>query len=68
MPGNLAQHWEADSTRIRQELGFAEPFTADEGIRRTIAWDRANPASPGNPQAFDYAAEDAAIELSRNNR
>ena len=25
-PGNTAQHWEADSTRIREELGTAKLF------------------------------------------
>ncbi len=61
-PGNMAQHWEADSTRIRRELGFREPFSIDEGIRRTIAWELAHPGE----QTFDYAAEDAA--LARNDR
>lgn len=61
IPGNLDQHWIADSTRIRTELGFAERVPVDEGIRRTVAWERAHP--PPTPMAvFDYAAEDAAIE------
>ena len=61
MPGNLEQHWVAGSTRIRTELGFAERVPVDEAIRRTIAWQRANP--PPIPMAvFDYAAEDAVIE------
>ena len=61
IPGNLAQHWAADSTRIREELGYAERVGVDEAIRRTIAWERANP--PATPIAvIDYAAEDAAIE------
>jgi nucleoside-diphosphate-sugar epimerase len=59
MPGNLRQHWVADSTRIRAELGFAEPVARDEALRRTVAWERANP--PAVPMAaFDYPAEDAA--------
>jgi len=41
-PGNLAQHWEADSTRIREELGYREIVPLDEAIRRTLAWERAN--------------------------
>jgi nucleoside-diphosphate-sugar epimerase len=59
-PGNTAQHWEADSSRIRRELGYAEPVSIDEGIRRTIEWQRAHPPS-FTPDAFDYAAEDAAL-------
>jgi len=61
-PGNSAQHWEADSTRIRAELGWREAVPVDEAIRRTIAWERANP--PGellSPAQFDYAVEDAAL-------
>jgi nucleoside-diphosphate-sugar epimerase len=58
-PGNSAQHWEADSTRIRRELGYREPVALDEAIRRTIEWERANPPEECNPYQFDYAAEDA---------
>ena len=63
-PGNSAQHWEVDSSRIRRELGYREPVSIDEGIRHTIEWERANPINPGefNPHPFDYAAEDAALE------
>jgi nucleoside-diphosphate-sugar epimerase len=65
-PGNPAQHWEVDSSRIRRELGYREPVSIDEGIRRTVAWERATPFNPGafNPHAFDYEAEDAALEAA----
>ena len=59
-PGNTAQHWELDSSRIRRELGYSEIVDLDEAIRRTIAWERANPPGEANPHPFDYAAEDAA--------
>jgi len=59
-PGNYAQHWEADSSRIRRELGYSEPIPIEEAIRRTISWERANPPGNFNPHQFDYAAEDAA--------
>lgn len=58
--GNSAQHWEADSSRIRRELGYRELVAPDEAIRRTIEWERANPPGEFNPHRFDYAAEDAA--------
>jgi nucleoside-diphosphate-sugar epimerase len=60
-PGNSAQHWEADSTRIRNELGYSEPVAVDEAVRRTVAWEREN--APGSlPMCpIDYDAEDAAI-------
>ncbi len=37
-----------------------EPVPLDEAIRRTIAWERANPPAEIDPDQFDYAAEDAA--------
>jgi nucleoside-diphosphate-sugar epimerase len=58
-PGNSAQHWEADSSRIRSELGYGEPVPLDAAIRRTIEWERANLMGEFNPHRFDYAAEDA---------
>jgi len=60
-PGNSAQHWEADSSRIRRELGYLEPVPLEEAIRRTVAWERANPPVEFSMHKFDYTAEDAAI-------
>jgi len=60
MPGNLAQHWVPDTTRIRMDLGFDEPVSRPEALRRTIAWQRAHPPRI-DPAQFDYAAEDAAL-------
>src|SRR5437763_3439483 len=42
-PGNTAQHLVASSDRIRKELGYRELLPREEAIRRTIAWERANP-------------------------
>ena len=61
MPGNTEQHWSTDTTRIRTELGYGEPIAQEEAIRRTIQWERANPAA-ASPHVFDYPAEDAAAE------
>jgi nucleoside-diphosphate-sugar epimerase len=58
-PGNLRQHWVVDTTRIRSELGYAEPVAREDSIRRTVDWERANPPSVELTR-FDYAAEDAA--------
>jgi nucleoside-diphosphate-sugar epimerase len=59
-PGNTAQHVVASSECIRKELGYREQLPREESIRRTIAWERANP--PATPTAqFDYDAEDAAL-------
>jgi nucleoside-diphosphate-sugar epimerase len=51
-----------DSSCIRQELGYIEPVSFEEGLRRTIAWERANPPEKIDPKLFDYSAEDALLE------
>lgn len=58
---NFHQHIELDSTRIRQELGYTEPVAVDEAIRRTIAWEQANPLAEIDAIQFDYAAEDTVL-------
>ncbi|MGC2822234.1 MAG: hypothetical protein WA198_21255 [Candidatus Sulfotelmatobacter sp.] len=59
--GNAAQHWSASSARIRQELGYREPFATEDAIQRTISWERESPPTPVLLAQFDYAAEDAAV-------
>lgn len=60
-PGmNTAQSLAADTSRIRDELGYSEVVEHEEGLRRTVEWERANPPK-ANPTAFDYAAEDAVL-------
>lgn len=66
--GNSAQHWSADSSRIRRELGYREPVPFDEAIARTIAWERGNPPGELNPNRFDYGAEDEAGEDNSSRR
>ena len=63
-PSNLAQHWVANSQRIREELGYAELISLDEGLRRTIAWERQNRPSQVDSRQFDYDAEDKALAES----
>jgi nucleoside-diphosphate-sugar epimerase len=60
-PGNTEQDWEADSSRIRRELGYREAVPLAEAIQRTVAWERANPSGDFLPHRFDYAAEVAAL-------
>ena len=59
--GNLAQHWIADSQRIRDELGYVEVRDDDEAIRTTIEWERSTPVTGPMQHKFDYAAEDVAL-------
>lgn len=54
------QHFDADSTRIREELGWKETVDPAEAYRRTVAWEREH--APEGAPAFDYAAEDRALE------
>ena len=57
MPGNYEQHWVVDSTKIRDELGYREIVERDEAIRRTVAWERANPPAI-DVASLGYDAED----------
>jgi nucleoside-diphosphate-sugar epimerase len=60
--GDYAQDLVCDTTRIREELGFAETVSREEGLRRAIDWERANRPA-GKPEWFDYAAEDDALTM-----
>jgi nucleoside-diphosphate-sugar epimerase len=57
---NYSQNLACDTSRIRNELGYREVVSVDEGLRRTITWLREH--SPSIDAAeYDYAAEDAAL-------
>lgn len=58
---NLEQSLVADTSRIRNELKYAESIDRDEAIRRTVDWEQANPNENLSDEVFDYAAEDAAL-------
>jgi nucleoside-diphosphate-sugar epimerase len=51
-----------DTRRVRNELGFSESVPNDEGLRRTIEWERGHPPETGDPGPAEYAAEDAALQ------
>ena len=57
---DFSQQYSVDSTRIRRELGYAETVSEDQGLRKTIEWERLNPPGAGFPQP-DYVAEDATL-------
>jgi hypothetical protein len=61
---NFSQDWVVDTSRIRNDLGFTEKVPRAEGLRRTIAWERANSPSPLDPTVFDYATEDEVLGTS----
>jgi len=58
LPYDWNHHLAAETSRIRNELGYKEPISADEALRRTIEWQRAHPPTSVNLAQFDYAAED----------
>jgi nucleoside-diphosphate-sugar epimerase len=55
------QHLLTDSSRIRQELGYAEPVPLPEALSRTVAWELANLPEKVDLKRFDYAAEDKLV-------
>jgi nucleoside-diphosphate-sugar epimerase len=61
-PGiNTDQPLVTDTSRIRQELGYAERVPREEALRRTIDWQRGNPPGQIDAARFDYAAEDELL-------
>jgi nucleoside-diphosphate-sugar epimerase len=67
LPESLRWDFDADqdfvvaSNRIRNELGFAELCSEQEGLRRTADWELANPPAEIDSSEFDYAAEDEVL-------
>lgn len=61
---NPAQHVVADTSRIRQELGYSERIDLAEAFERTIAWERNHFPEMIDPERFDYAAEDRVLAFS----
>ena len=60
------QDWSLDSSRIREELGYQEVVPIEEALRRTVAWERANPPDNISAGQVDYAAEDKTIAAYNN--
>jgi nucleoside-diphosphate-sugar epimerase len=49
------------TTRIREELGYAETVDRPAALASTIAWERDHPPPSIDERAFDYATEDAVL-------
>lgn len=78
MPGRLARpsrpyasglyHVVLDISKLKNELGYRDLVPLEEGIRRTVNWELANPPVPGEVglrstrDPFDYETEDRFIE------
>jgi nucleoside-diphosphate-sugar epimerase len=54
------QDWLLDTRRIRAELGFCEVSDYEDGIRATIAWQRAHPNPAYDPRP-EYSVEDRLL-------
>lgn len=50
----------ADTSRLRNELGYIEPFPLFQGLVRAIDWERRR-RSEQPPREVDYAAEDTVL-------
>lgn len=57
----FAQHLMSDSSKIRNQLGYKEHFTLDEGFLNTIAWTKSNPPKEWK-EDFTYEEEDKLIQ------
>ncbi len=62
------QDWVVDTTRIREELGYRDAVPREEALRRTVAWERANPPASVDPKLFNYVAEDEVLALLKQKR
>lgn len=59
-------HLIADTSRIREELGYRELVGRDEGLARALAWyAESPPADPDAAAGLDYPAEDRALVTIR---
>ena len=50
---NYEQDLVVDTSRIRNELGYAELIPRSEALRRTVAWERANPLETIDSSAYN---------------
>jgi nucleoside-diphosphate-sugar epimerase len=62
LPVDWRHHLAMDTLRLREQLDFIEPIPPEEGLIRTVLWQRANPPAGIRPEQFDYAAEDSALD------
>jgi len=60
LPHDWNQDLVADTTGLRDELGFEEPIDRDEALRRTVEWQQRQDQRGDLSQ--EYAAEDRCLE------
>ena len=62
MEGNTKYSLVTDTGKIRRDLAFKEKVSFDEGLKRTVEWERANPPHNINQLQFDYELQDDILE------
>jgi nucleoside-diphosphate-sugar epimerase len=60
-PYDWRQNLVADTSRIRNELGYKEPILRQATLKQTVDWERKHPPKEVTMQRFNYAAEDEAL-------
>jgi nucleoside-diphosphate-sugar epimerase len=58
-PYDLKQNLVMDTRRIREELGYKEIVSEDDGLRRTAVWEWTQPSVEGDPTPEEYAVEES---------
>jgi len=64
VPIDTRHSWQADSARVRSELGYRELVGREQGLRRTVSHERAHPAA--NLPPLDYRLEDELLARLRS--
>lgn len=58
---NYRHNLAANTSRIREELGYDEPISLKEAVARTVAWEQKHPPKKVDAENFNYTAEDVAL-------
>ena len=61
VPYDLSHHIYGNTQRLRDELGYQEHVSFEDGMKRTVEWEAEHSPERVDPSRFDYAAEDAAL-------
>jgi nucleoside-diphosphate-sugar epimerase len=65
-PYDWTHHLVADTSRMREELGFQASVTRHEALQETVRWERAYQAVESCPEQHTYEAEDQVLERLRD--
>lgn len=61
-PFDWTYNLETVTSRIREELGFADPIDPTDALRQTADWERPHLSEVAAQEPFNYAAEDQAVQ------